>query len=151
MTDNATNILEFNILSLLFNATSFAGLWDNDATSPTSILSVQLHTASPTDTGDLTASETAYGGYARVGVARNSSGWTVTGSSSATASVSPTATIAFPQCTAGSATITHFSVGNSTVAASTGIMYIYGTVTPNISVSAGVTPQLTTATAITLT
>jgi hypothetical protein len=37
------------------------------------------------------------------------------------------------------------------VAASTGRMFIYGTVTPNISVSAGVTPRLTTATAITLT
>lgn len=150
MADNASNILEFNILSLIFNATSFAGLWDNDQSSPLTSLSVQLHTASPTDTGDLTASEATYTGYARVGVERTSSGWTVAGSSSVTGSVVPTTPITFPQCSAGSNTITHFSIGNSTVAASTGIMYVYGTVTPNISVSAGVTPRLTTATAITL-
>ena len=150
MADNATNILEFNILSLIFNATSFAGLWDNDQSSPLTSLSVQLHTASPTDTGDLTASEATYTGYARVGVERTSSGFTVAGSSAVTGSVRPTTNITFPQCTAGTNTITHFSIGNSTVAASTGIMYVYGTVTPSISVSNGVTPRLTTATEITL-
>lgn len=149
MADNATNILEFNLLSLIFNATSFAGLWDNDQSSPLTSLSVQLHTASPTDTGDLTASEATYTGYARVGVLRDATGWTVAGSSSVTGSVSPTTNITFPQCSGGTNTITHFSIGNSTVAASTGIMYLYGTVTPNISVSNGVTPRLTTATAIT--
>lgn len=151
MADNATNYLETQLLSMFFNATSIAGICDNDATSPITSFSIQLHTASPTDTGDLTAAEATYTGYARVGVERTSSGWTVTGSSAVTGSVSPTTTISFPQCTAGTNTITHFSIGNSTVAASTGIMYIYGTVTPNISVSNGVTPRLTTATAITIT
>lgn len=151
MSDNATNIFEFQLLSMIFNATSIAGLCDNDQSSPLTSLSVQLHTASPTDTGDLTASEATYTGYARVGVERSSSGWTVTGSSGATGSVSPTTNITFPQCAGGTNTITHFSIGNSTVAASTGVMYLYGTVTPNIAVSAGVTPRLTTATAITLT
>jgi hypothetical protein len=151
MADNASNLLEFNILSMIFNATSFAGLWANATTAPITSLSVQLHTASPTDTGDLTASEATYSGYARVGTERTSSGWTVVGSSSVTASAVPTTIIAFPQCASGTNTITHFSIGDSTVAASTGRMFIYGTVTPNISVSAGVTPRLTTATAITLT
>lgn len=150
MPDNATNILEFNILSLIFLGTSFAGLWDNDQTGPLTSLSVQLHTASPTDTGDLTAAEATYTGYARVGVERTSSGWTVAGSSAVTASVKPSTNITFPQATAGTNTITHFSIGNSTVAASTGIMYVWGTVTPNIAVSNGVTPRLTTATEITL-
>ena len=150
MADNATNIFETNLLSLIFLASSIAGLADNDQSSPLTSLSIQLHTASPTDTGDLTASEATYTGYARVGVERTSSGWTVAGSSAVTASIAPSTNITFPQCTAGSNTITHFSIGNSTVAASTGVMYIYGTVTPNISVSAGVTPRLTTATAITL-
>lgn len=143
MADAKSDTLENQILRMIFNATSIAGLCDPDATSPLTALSVQLHTGSPTDTGDLTSLETTYGGYARVGVERTSSGWTVTGST-----VQPTATITFPQCTAGTATITHFSVGNSTTAGSTGIVYYYGTVTPNISVAAGVTPSLTTATAI---
>ena len=151
MADNATNIFETMLAQLIFLGSSIAGLADNDATSPITSFSIQLHTASPTDTGDLTASEATYTGYARVGVERTSSGWTVSGSSSATASVSPTTNITFPQCSGGTNTITHFSIGNSTVAASTGIMYIYGTVTPNISVSNGVTPRLTTATAITIT
>jgi hypothetical protein len=151
MADNASNLLEFNILSMIFLGTSFAGLWDNDQTSPLTSLSVQLHTASPTDTGDLTASEATYSGYTRIGVERTSTGWTVAGSSSVTASVAPTTNITFPVCASGTNTITHFSIGDSTVAASTGRMFIYGTVTPNIAVSAGVTPRLTTATAITLT
>jgi hypothetical protein len=64
-------------------------------------------------------------------------------------SVAPSTNITFPQCTSGTNTITHFSIALSTVAASTSTMLYYGTVTPNISVSAGVTPRLTTATAIT--
>jgi hypothetical protein len=144
MSDAKGNAFENALVDLIFNATSIAGLAQNSTTSPTSILSVQLHTGDPTDTGDLTSNEASYGGYARVGVARNSSGWTVSGNT-----VVPTTVIVFPQCTSGTSTITHFSVGNSTTAASTGVMYYYGTVTPNISVSAGVQPQLTTATAIT--
>ena len=151
MADNATNIMEFRLASLFFNATSWAEIAMNDDSSPLASFSIQLHTASPTDTGDLTASETNYGGYARVGVERTSSGFTVSGSSSATAVVNFTTPVVFPPCTSGTATITHFSIGNSTVAASTGIMYIYGTVTPNISVATGVTPRLTTATQITIT
>ena len=144
MTDAKGNAFETALVGLIFNASSIAGLADNDATSPITSLSVQLHTATPTDTGDMTSNEATYGAYARVGVERTSSGWTV-----AANSVSPSTDIVFPQCTSGTNTITHFSVGNSTVAASTGVVYYYGTVTPNISVSAGVTPRLTTATAIT--
>ena len=144
MTDAKGNVFENNLIALLFNATSIAGVAANATTAPLTSLSVQLHTASPTDTGDLTSSEATYTGYARVGVERTSSGWTITGNS-----VSPTTNITFPQASGGTNTITHFSVGNSTVAASTGVMYYYGTVTPNISVSSGVTPRLTTATAIT--
>ena len=151
MSDNASNIFETLLAQLIFQGSSIAGLAENVTTAPLTSLSIQLHTASPTDTGDLTSSEATYTSYARVGVERTSTGWTIAGSSSATASVSPTTNITFPQASGGTNTITHFSIGNSTVAASTGVMYIYGTVTPNISVSTGVTPRLTTATAITIT
>lgn len=144
MADAKGDVLENLMLGLIFNATSIAGIADNDQTSPLTSLSVQLHTASPTDTGDLTSNETSYTGYTRMGVERTSSGWTVSGTTARLA-----ATLSFPQCSGGSsANITHFSIGNSTVAASTGTMYYYGTVTPNILVQTGVTPQLTTNTAI---
>src|ERR1041384_364510 len=115
MADAKGNIFESNILSMIFNATSITGLCDADASSPLTALSVQLHTASPGEGGDLTTSEAGYSGYARVGVERTSSGWTVTSPSSGTSgSVSPTTTIVFPQCNgATTALITHFSIGNT--------------------------------------
>ncbi len=143
MADAKGDVLEAGMIGLIFNATSIAGIATNATTGALTSLSVQLHTASPTDTGDLTSSEATYTGYLRVGVERTSSGWTVSGTSA-----HPTATISFPQASGGTNTITHFSIGNTTVAASTGVMYYYGTVTPNISVSNGVTPRLTTNTAI---
>jgi hypothetical protein len=75
-------------------------------------------------------------------VARTTGGWTVTNNS-----VSPVANIDFPAGTGGSGTATHFGVG--TAASSTGKLLYKGTVTPNIVTGAGITPRLTTATAIT--
>jgi hypothetical protein len=105
--------------------------------------SLQLHTGDPGEAGQLTTNEADYTGYARMAVERTSSGWTVSGT---TAKL--TSTITFPVAAAGSNLITHFSIGGSTVAASTGPCYYYGTVTPNITVTAGVTPRLTTNTAV---
>jgi hypothetical protein len=105
-------------------------------------LYVSLHTADPGEAGTQTTSETAYTSYARVAVARSAGGWTVTANS-----VSPVAAINFPTCTGSTSTITHFAVGTDTSGA--GKLLYSGTVTPNIAVSNGVTPQLTTATAIT--
>ncbi|WP_208858185.1 hypothetical protein [Ensifer sp. LC163] len=86
--------------------------------------------------------EATYTSYARVAVARTTGGWTVTNNS-----VSPVANIDFPAATGGTNTITHFGVG--TVATLAGKLLYSGTVTPNISVSSGVTPRLTTASTVT--
>ena len=136
------DIFENDWLKLIFNATAIANIADNAATSPLTNLYVSLHTADPGEAGSQTTNETSYTSYDRVAVARTSGGWTVTANS-----VSPAATISFPACTGGTATITHFGVG--TASSSTGKLLYSGTVSPNISVSSGVTPQLTTATAIT--
>lgn len=133
---------ENDLLKLVFNATAIANIADNAASSPLTNLYVSLHTADPGDSGNQTTSETAYTSYARVAVARTTGGWTVTANS-----VSPVANIDFPACTGGTSTITHFGVG--TASSSTGKLLYKGTVTPNISVTTGVTPRLTTATAIT--
>jgi hypothetical protein len=133
---------ENSLLKLIFNATAISNLADNAGTSPLTNLYVSLHTADPGETGNQTTSETSYTSYARVAVARTTGGWTVTANS-----VSPVANIDFPAATGGSGTITHFGVG--TASSGTGVLYYSGTVTPNITVSSGVTPRLTTASTIT--
>ena len=131
-----------DFLKMVFNATPIANIADNAATSPLTNLYVALHTADPTAAGTQSSSEATYTGYARVAVARTSGGWTVTG-----ASVSPAAAITFPACTAGTNTITYWSVGVAS-SGSTKILYS-GAVSPSISVSSGVTPQLTTGSTVT--
>lgn len=137
------NTFENDLLKLIFNATAIANIADNAASSPLTNLFVALHTADPGEAGDQTTSEAAYTSYARVTVARTTSGWTA----STAGSTSPVAAITFPACTGSTSTITHASVGVATSGASK-ILYS-GTVTPNISVSTGVTPQLTTASTVT--
>jgi hypothetical protein len=136
------NAWETDLLELLFNATALANVADNASSSPITNLYVSLHTGDPGEGGSQTTSECAYTSYARVAVARTSGGWTV-----ASGSVSPVAAISFPACTGGTETVTHFAVGRDSSGA--GYLFYSGTVTPNISVSNGVTPQLTTASAIT--
>jgi hypothetical protein len=144
MTDAKSNVWETAILELLFNATSYAGIAQDSSGGGNANLYVALHTAEPGDAASsgMGTSEATYTSYARVATERTSTGWTISGSSA-----HPSTNITFPQATGGTDTITHFSVGLSTN--STADILYYGTVTPNISVSNGVTPRLTTATAIT--
>ena len=128
-------------MKLVFNATTIGNIADNAASSPLTNVYVSLHTADPGEAGNQTTNEATYTSYSRVAVARSSSGWTVSGNSA-----SPVANINFPACTGGTNTITHFSVG--TASSGTGKILYSGTVSPNISVSSGVTPQLTTSTTI---
>lgn len=140
-----SDAFEADILKLIFNATAIANIADNAGTSPLTNIFIALHTADPGDTGTQATNEATYTSYARVTVARTSGGWTISGTSPTQAS--PVANIDFPACTGGSNTITHASAGVA-VSGATKILYS-GTVTPNISVSTGVTPRLTTASTIT--
>lgn len=137
-----SNSFENSLLLLIFNGTAIADLAENDTTTPATNLYVSLHTADPGEAGNQTTNEIAYTSYARVAVARSGSGWTVTANS-----VSPAAAITFPAGTGGSGTATHFGVG--TASSGAGVLLYSGTVTPNIVCGNGVTPQLTTSTAIT--
>ena len=138
-----SNAAETAILGLIFNATAWANIADNAASSPNTQISVALHTADPGEAGTQSTSEAAYTSYARVNVDRDAGGWTVAGNS-----VSPVEDISFPAGTGGSGTVTHFSVGKTGGGASA--IHMSGTVTPNIETGNGVTPQLTTATTFTL-
>lgn len=136
------NTFENDLLKLIFNATAIANIADNAASGPLTNLYVALHTGDPGEAGDQTTSECAYTSYARVAVARSGSGWTVSANS-----VSPVANIEFPAATGGSETATHASIGVASSGASK-ILY-KGSITPSISISSGVTPRLTTSSAIT--
>lgn len=131
------------ILALIFNATAWAGMADNAASNPQTAIAVGLHTADPGESGTMATSEASYTGYARVNVARNNTGWTI-----AQNSASPAANIDFPAGTGGSGTITHFSTGKT--GGGTAAIHMSGTVTPNVVSGNGVTPRLTTATALTI-
>lgn len=139
------NAFENALLDLIFLNTDIANIGDaaglQNSVAAGSLF-FALHTADPGEAGDQTTSEIAYTGYARVGVARSGAGFTRTGNS-----ISPVANVDFGACTAGSGTATHFSVGTLTSGA--GMILYKGAISPTIAVSAGVTPRLTTASAIT--
>lgn len=140
-----SNAMENSMLLLFFNNTNFALVGDATGlrgSSTAGSLYVSLHTADPGEAGDQTTSEITYTSYARVAVARSSSGFTVTANS-----VSPFATVTFPAGTGGSGTATYFGVG--TASSGAGVLLYSGAITPNIVCGNGVTPSLTTASTIT--
>ena len=136
-----SNTFETDILDLIFNATAIANVADNAASAPLTNLYLSLHTGDPGEAGNQETSECAYTSYARVAVARTSGGFTVSGNAATLA-----ANVDFTEATGGSETATHFAVG--TAASGTGKVLYSGTVTPNIVISTGVTPRLTTGTSI---
>lgn len=97
-------------------------------------LYIALHTADPGAAGNQTTSEASYTGYGRIDVARNSTNWGVTSNTA-----SNNGTISFAQCTAGSATVTYFSVG--TALSGTGKILYRGALTASRNISAGITPK----------
>jgi hypothetical protein len=140
-----TNSMENGMLLLFFNNTAFANIGNAGGLQPSGAAGsfyVSLHTADPGEAGDQTTNEIAYTSYARVAVARSGSGFTVTANS-----VSPAATVTFPAGTGGSGTATHFGIG--TASSGAGVLLYKGTVSPNIVCGSGITPSLTTASAIT--
>lgn len=124
---------ENDVMKLVFNATAIANIADNAATGPLTNLYIALHTADPGEAGSQVTSEATYTGYARVAVARTSGGFTVTANAVANA-----AAVTFGACTAGSSTITYFSVG---VAASGASKILWYGTTNSLAVTASVTPS----------
>jgi len=138
---SASDGFETSLLGLYFQAVAISTVAQNIATSPITQHWISLHTADPGDTGTQATSEATYTSYVRTAVTRGTTGWSVSGSTA-----TPVANIDFAACTGSTNTITHFGIGRSSTGA--GTLDISGTVTPNISVSSGVTPRLTTATTV---
>lgn len=137
---SASDAFEADILKLIFNNTSIANIGDvTGVVGSTGVgsLFIGLHTADPLDAGTQATNEATYTGYARVAVARTSGAWSVTGTTPTT--VSNVAVVTFAACTAGSNTITHFSIGYQTSGANK--IMVSGALTASLAVSAGITPS----------
>ena len=93
---------------------------------------IALHTADPGEAGTQTTSETSYTSYARVAVPV--ADWTDGGST-----FSNTNLLQFPQCTGGTATLTHVSIG--TLTSGTGQILYSGALSSALAVSNGIQPQ----------
>jgi hypothetical protein len=133
---------ENDLLKLVFNNVGTSLIGDATGIVPSTTagsLYLSLHTSDPGETGTQATNETAYTGYARVAVARSSSGFTVSANS-----VNLAANADFGQCTASpGGNLTHFGVGTSSSGA--GKLLYSGTLTPNIIMNIGVQPRITTA------
>jgi hypothetical protein len=128
--------LRSGYLLQMFNRTNFANITDDAASSPLASFFIAAHTADPGVGGTQVTSECAYTGYARIGIVRSGAGWVVSGNT-----VEPaTNPVELGQCTAGSESITHFTIGELTSGA--GRIFYIGEVNPNIAVSVGVTPSI---------
>lgn len=140
------NTFENELLAHILNNANIANVGDATGlrgSSAAGSLYLSLHTSDPGEAGDQTSNEISYTGYARVAVARDGSGWGVSGNSATLA-----ANKDFGEMTGGAGgTVTHFGLG--TASSGAGKLLYKGTVTPNIAVSAGVIPRLTTATSVT--
>ena len=139
-----SNTFENDLLKLIFANTAITNIGDAGGllgSSTAGSLYWSLHTADPGEAGTAVTNETAYTNYVRKAATRGA-GFTVTG-----ALVHPAANVDFATCGATpGAAITHFGIVNTTGGA--GKLLYSGTVTPNITMAAGVIPRLTTATTI---
>ena len=94
-------------------------------------LYLALFTADPTESGVFT-NEANYTGYARVAMPK-ASAWTDGGSTFTNATL-----LQFPQCTAGSNTITNFAV---CTLSSAGEVVVSGALNASLNISSGIQPQ----------
>jgi hypothetical protein len=124
-----------SILALIFNATAWADIAENDTSSPAGNLYLSLHTADPGVGNNQTTNETAYTNYVRIAVVRTTSGWAVP-SSGATSNA---ALAQFAQCGVTGATLTHVAIGTASSGAGT-VLYA-GALSSSLTVSNGIQPQ----------
>lgn len=124
-----------NVLALIFNATTWNDIAENDTTAPVANLYVSLHTADPGVGGSQLTNETAYTNYVRVAVVRTTSGWDIP-SGGATANA---ALIQFAQCGVTGATLTHVAIG--TASSGAGLVLYAGALSSSLAVANGIQPQ----------
>lgn len=105
------NTFTQDLLDHLYLNTALALVGDASGLQPSATagnLYMALHTADPGAAGAQNTSECAYTSYARVAIPRSGSGFTRT-----LQKITNFAEVAFPQCTGGSETATHWSIGTA--------------------------------------
>lgn len=138
-----TRSFEYNLQRLTFNG---VGISSYASSLGSTSWWLGLHTADPTDAGS-TAAEGGYAAYTRIRVDRSTAGFAVS-SGTTSAIANPVGNIDFPAvATTSTGTFTHASVNMSSDSTGPAAYYV-GAITPNINFSQGVTPRLTTASAI---
>ncbi len=128
---SASNATENDLMKMILQGTDPS--WRTNAN-----VFIALHSADPGEAGNQQTSEVSYTGYARVSVAK-STGWTDGGSTFSNAAL-----VQFPECTAGTVTATHFSVG--TLTSGTGQILISAPLNSSLSISSGIQPQFAAGT-----
>lgn len=129
------NTIINQLLALLYKATAMANIADNAASSPLTSWYIAFHSADPGVGNDQTSNEISYTGYARVATPRSAVGWTAGTLQQAINA----AQIQFGLCTAGSATATHVSIGESPSGA--GRILVSGALDSALAISANIRPQ----------
>lgn len=140
-----SNDYENDLLLLAFNNVNAANIGDATGvrgSTAAGALYVALHTADPGEGGKQNTNEATYTGYARQSLNRDGSTFLVSGNT-----VTLAADKLFPVATAGSETLTYWSIGVA-VSGATKILYS-GALSPSIAVVTGVQPVLLAATNIT--
>jgi hypothetical protein len=122
------NTAENDVIKVMFLNT-YDPSWRTQAN-----LYLALHTADPGEAGDQTTSEATYTSYARVAVTKDASGWTISGNQASNAAL-----VQFPQCTGGTNTITHVSIGTASTGA--GQILYSGALNASLNVSNLIQPQ----------
>lgn len=124
-----------SILALIFNATTWADIAENDTSSPATNLYLSLHTADPGVGGSQETNETSYTNYVRIAIARTTGGWDApSGGATANAALAQ-----FAQCGASGATLTHVAIG--TASSGAGLVLYAGALTSSLAVANGIQPQ----------
>lgn len=124
-----------SILALIFNATAWADIAENDSSSPATNLYLSLHTADPGVGNNQTTNETVYTNYVRLAVARTTGGWDVP----ASGATQNAALAQFAQCGVTGATITHVAIG--TASSGAGAVLYAGALNSSLAVANLIQPQ----------
>lgn len=124
-----------SILALIYNATPWANIADNAASSPTTLIFLSLATASYGVSSTMSSNEaTGYTNYVRQSTPRSTSGWTAP----ASGSISNVAAVEYPQCGVTGATITSCAAGKATGASE---VFHYGDLNAPLAVSNLIQPR----------
>ena len=131
-----TNASAIDLLNLIFLNVAWANVGNAGGIQGSTVagsLYISLHNADPGVSGTQSTNETGYTNYARIGVVRTGSGWSL-----ASETMSNVATISFATCGVTGDMITYVAVGLASSGA--GEILCRGALTSPVTVTTGIAP-----------